>query len=76
MDELWRVLGGATLCYLGSWVVRFAVRAELNRAGIFRATRELTEREMGEVMGLMAVGKFNAAESLRNRYRYQITQPE
>lgn len=43
MDELWRVLGGAVLCYLGSWVVRFAVRAELNRAMRPRKPSVITE---------------------------------
>jgi len=75
MDDFLRILGGAAICYIGSWIVRFAVRAELERAGIFRATRDLTEKEMHEVMGLMAQGKFNAAKALRDRYRFKIQRP-
>lgn len=70
------MLGGIALIFMAQWMVRWAVRAELERAGFFRATRELSEREMQEVMGLIAAGKFFAANSLKNRYRHQIKQPE
>lgn len=75
MEDLIRIAGGATLVWLAQWMVRWAVRAELQRAGIFRAERPLSERETQEVMALIGAGKFNAAEALRDRYRFQIHRP-
>ena len=76
METLIRTAGWCALFFIAQWMVRWAVRAELERAGLPRATRDLTEREVQEVMELMADGQLNAAARLRNNYRHEITQPE
>ena len=71
-----QIIGPAIFAIFLFWLIRWAIRSELMRCGIFRAKRELTEHEMQEVMALMAEGKLTRAEILRNHYRHKIKQPE
>ena len=59
-----------------SYWIRFQVRAELERAGIYRAKRKLTEREMREVTALMTNKKYYRANALFKKYTYDVHVPE
>lgn len=69
------LLGFIAFALLLTWAMRYAVRAELERAGIFRAERTLTHNEFQEVMAMVADGKFNASQSLHDRYRFDVKRP-
>ena len=55
-----------------TWAMRRSLHSELERAGFFQAERPLSDLEEEEVVALAQEGKFNAAEALRDFYRFQV----